>query len=223
MKSHQKSQAVRALPHHAAVEIFPDQSFPGAESFADGGRPGRDSGGTPPEKRRARILVVDDNAAMLDVYRKILCPEETTRADRLNEFERILFDAPAASPATARTRDFDLVLVSDGKSALAHVVQAHGDRRPFAMAFVDIRMPGGWDGLETAQKIWAVDPEIHVVLCTAYSDYSWEQMQERLSKCRCARLAPVRCAARTISRPVAPEARARAKLQSPGRPGQGAS
>ena len=52
--------------------------------------------------------------------------------------------------------------------------------RPYAMAFVDIRMPPGWDGVETSRKIWELDPEIQIVLCTAYSDYSWDEMFEKL-------------------------------------------
>ena len=54
--------------------------------------------------------------------------------------------------------------------------------RPYAMAFVDIRMPPGWDGVETTQKIWAkLIPEVPPVLYTAYADYSWEEMFERLA------------------------------------------
>ena len=52
--------------------------------------------------------------------------------------------------------------------------------RPYAMAFVDVRMPPGWDGVETTQHMWAIDPDIQIVLCTAYSDYSWGEMFERL-------------------------------------------
>jgi YesN/AraC family two-component response regulator len=48
------------------------------------------------------------------------------------------------------------------------------------MAFVDVRMPPGWDGLETTRRIWELDPNLQVVLCTAYSDYSWGEMFEKL-------------------------------------------
>jgi diguanylate cyclase (GGDEF)-like protein/PAS domain S-box-containing protein len=51
---------------------------------------------------------------------------------------------------------------------------------PYAMAFIDMRMPPGWDGLETIERLWQVDPKLQVVLCTAYSDYSWENIAERL-------------------------------------------
>jgi len=51
---------------------------------------------------------------------------------------------------------------------------------PYAMAFVDVRMPPGWDGVETTLKLWELDPDLQVVLCTAYSDYSWGEMFEKL-------------------------------------------
>jgi PAS domain S-box-containing protein len=44
------------------------------------------------------------------------------------------------------------------------------------MAFVDVRMPPGWDGIETIAKIWDVYPDLQIVICTAYSDYSWDDM-----------------------------------------------
>jgi PAS domain S-box-containing protein len=41
-------------------------------------------------------------------------------------------------------------------------------------------MPPGWDGVETIEHLWQVDPALQVVVCTAYSDYSWEKMTVRL-------------------------------------------
>ena len=50
------------------------------------------------------------------------------------------------------------------------VKRALAENRPYAMAFVDVRMPPGWDGVETIARIWEVDPELQVVVCTAYAD-----------------------------------------------------
>jgi YesN/AraC family two-component response regulator len=41
-------------------------------------------------------------------------------------------------------------------------------------------MPPGWDGIETTAKIWEVDPSLQIVICTAHSDYSWDEMTARL-------------------------------------------
>ena len=50
------------------------------------------------------------------------------------------------------------------------------------MAFVDVRMPPGWDGVETIARIWEVYPELQIVVCTAYSDYSWEEMRAKVGQ-----------------------------------------
>ena len=52
--------------------------------------------------------------------------------------------------------------------------------RPYALAFVDVRMPPGWDGVETITRFRKVDPDLQTVICTAYSDYSWNDIQRRL-------------------------------------------
>src|SRR4029079_5300317 len=63
------------------------------------------------------------------------------------------------------------------------VRQSVREGRPYAVAFVDVRMPPGWDGIETVQHIWAEFPELECVLCTAYSDYSWDEIVDRLGQC----------------------------------------
>src|SRR5437016_6107206 len=55
-----------------------------------------------------------------------------------------------------------------------------GAGRPYAMAFVDVRMGPGWDGIETTAKLWEADPDLQVVICTAHSDYSWDGMVAKL-------------------------------------------
>ena len=52
--------------------------------------------------------------------------------------------------------------------------------KPYAVAFVDMRMPPGWDGVETIEHIWALDPHLQMVICTAFSDHDWEQVLTRL-------------------------------------------
>ena len=60
------------------------------------------------------------------------------------------------------------------------VCRAVEEGRPYMMAFVDVRMPPGWDGVETTGKIWEHYPDLQVVICTAYSDYSLEEMLDKL-------------------------------------------
>jgi diguanylate cyclase (GGDEF)-like protein/PAS domain S-box-containing protein len=128
------------------------------------------------EKNR-RILVIDDNRAIHEDFRKILTgPAEHTD---LGEAEaRLLGTAPAA--LSNATEKFDVESAYQGEAGFEMVRASVAAGTRYAMAFVDMRMPPGWDGVETVTKIWEVDPEIQVVICTAYSDYSWEEIIQKL-------------------------------------------
>ncbi len=125
-----------------------------------------------------RILLVDDNTSIHADFRKILCPSNTSTA-ALDEMEAALFDD--AQPAASGT-GFTLDSAYQGQEALEMVKQSLAENRPYAMAFVDVRMPPGWDGVETIARIWEVNPELQIVVCTAYSDYSWEEMRNKVGQ-----------------------------------------
>jgi PAS domain S-box-containing protein len=129
----------------------------------------------PAEKNR-RILIVDDNRAIHSDFRKILSPAVTTGA-AMYSMESTLFGGPSDAD---RPTPFTVDSAYQGQEGMLLVQKALAAGRPYAMAFVDIRMPPGWDGVETIQKMWGIDPEIQIVLCTAYSDYSWDEMFEKL-------------------------------------------
>jgi diguanylate cyclase (GGDEF)-like protein len=124
-----------------------------------------------------RILVTDDNAAIHEDFRKILAAHASTEAE-LRDAERLLFgDTPAApAPRAAYALDFAL----QGQQAAICVERARADGRPYALAFVDMRMPPGWDGLETIERVWDRDPDVQIVICSAHSDYDWMDVVERL-------------------------------------------
>jgi DNA-binding LytR/AlgR family response regulator len=69
-----------------------------------------------------------------------------------------------------------------GQEGVELVKKALAADQPYAMAFVDMRMPPGWDCAETTRKIWELNPNLQVVLCTAYSDYSWGEMFAKLGQ-----------------------------------------
>jgi signal transduction histidine kinase len=85
------------------------------------------------------------------------------------------------APARPRVEPFLIDSAYQGQEARALVEGALQRDRPYAVAFIDMRMPPGWDGAETAQRLWEIDPELQVVICTAYSDYSWEELLGRLA------------------------------------------
>src|SRR5882724_9735961 len=129
--------------------------------------------------KNLRILVVDDNRAIHDDFRKILCGIPAAEGSLANA-EAALFESTPA-PASAKRLEFEIDSAYQGQEGLALVEKAARDGRPYAMAFVDVRMPPGWDGVETTAKIWEVCPDLQIVICTAYSDYSWDEMSLKLN------------------------------------------
>jgi two-component system sensor histidine kinase/response regulator len=122
-----------------------------------------------------RILVVDDMPAMHLDFRKSLA-SAATAAD-LDQFESELFGD--SRPAIA-DEGYEIDSAYQGLEGLEKVTSALQQGRPYAMAFVDMRMPPGWDGVETIERLWQVDPQLQVVICTAYSDHPWEEVLRRL-------------------------------------------
>jgi signal transduction histidine kinase len=125
-----------------------------------------------------RILIIDDNPAIHEDFQKILCPDEDSAAS--DALAAALFDDPTAAPIF--NRSFEMDSASQGQEGLEKVRAALAKSRPYSLAFVDGRMPPGWDGVETIEQLWKVNPELQVVFCTAYSDYSWEEIMQRLGQ-----------------------------------------
>jgi two-component system sensor histidine kinase/response regulator len=133
----------------------------------------------PPTTRNNRILIIDDNAAIHADIRKILCPQRSQGTTSLENLEAELLGT--TSPDRARHQPaFAVDSAYQGKEGLDLVQRAVAAGEPYAMAFVDVRMPPGWDGIETTAALWKVAPDLQVVICTAYSDYSWDEMLDRI-------------------------------------------
>jgi len=129
--------------------------------------------------KKRRILIIDDQEAIHDDYRKIICAAKQ-RNSALSEVESELFGDVQAEAAPDDLYDVDSAY--QGQDAVALVEKSLAAGKPYAVAFVDIRMPPGWDGIQTVREIWAIDPEILIVLCSAYSDYSWEDIVRELGR-----------------------------------------
>jgi diguanylate cyclase len=128
------------------------------------------------ESINGRILVIDDNPAIHQDFEKILA-REPELSTGMTQAERILFgdDLPTVIRPT-----FELQFASQGQQGVKSVEEARAAGQPFALAFIDMRMPPGWDGLETIEYLWAADPDVQVVVCSAHSDYDWADFIERL-------------------------------------------
>lgn len=123
-----------------------------------------------------RILLVDDTKSIHEDYRKIL-GSGGSQNDGLDDLEAELF---GETKSERRSLELELVSAYQGQEALEKVEESLTAQRPFAMAFVDMRMPPGWDGVETVEKLWKADPNLYTVICTAYSDHSWDEVLDRL-------------------------------------------
>ena len=122
-----------------------------------------------------RILLVDDMPAIHDDFRKILAPPSAAVRD-LEADEAVLFGARTGTASVHFTVDS----AYQGVDALEKIRASRVAGVPYAMAFVDMRMPPGWDGVETVERLWEEDPRLQIVFCTAYSDHSWAHVLTRL-------------------------------------------
>jgi two-component system sensor histidine kinase/response regulator len=123
-----------------------------------------------------RLLVIDDNRAIHQDIRKILIKSSSLPYD-LDEHEAVLFADP---PVDFQLPVFEIDSAYQGQEGLDLIEKSLLEGRPYALAFVDVRMPPGWDGVETTCKIWEKYSDLQVIICTAYSDYSWEDILETL-------------------------------------------
>jgi len=121
-----------------------------------------------------RILAIDDQTEIRDHYEALFSPQQNGLSQQIdNLFED---NAQASSP----TPEYYLSTAHQGHVAVDMVNQSLSNNQPFKVAFIDVRMPPGMDGLATAEKIRALDPRIFIVFVTAYSDYNSELMSQRM-------------------------------------------
>ncbi len=124
-----------------------------------------------------RILVVDDNRRIHEDFDLVFFNRQRNlelEADQNDIFGRL--DEPAVfRPA------FEVDHALSGFEGIEKTQRSLAEGRPFQVAFVDIRMPG-MDGVETIERIWAVDSRVQAVICTAFADYRWEDLARRLGQ-----------------------------------------
>lgn len=126
-------------------------------------------------KKNRRILVIDDQSSIFEDFRKILGKVE--RPQDLDRMGVLLFGDDNHDLDSV---EFELEYASQGSVGLDKVLVALSQGNPFAVAFVDMRMPPGWDGLETIERVWRLDPDIQTVICSAYTDYPLHEIHKRL-------------------------------------------
>lgn len=128
-----------------------------------------------------RILIVDDNNSIHRDFNKVLSNPRAEEKRKLAQIEKGLFqDLFEEEEGSLDHPDYEVDSAFQGEEALEMVIKAAEEGRPYALVFMDVRMPPGWDGIETISRIWERYPDIEMVICTAYSDYSWERILSQL-------------------------------------------
>jgi signal transduction histidine kinase len=122
------------------------------------------------------ILVIDDNPAICEDFRKILAGHANATSSDLLAARATLFED---TPLDDTPEDFEVDCADQGETALAMVQSALQRGCPYAVAFVDMLMPPGWDGIETIEHLWRVDPELEIVICTAFTDIVRDRLPQR--------------------------------------------
>ena len=131
-----------------------------------------------PNNTTPRILIIDDNPEIHSDFRKVLC-RNVSSDNELDELEALFGDEPV--DPRSRAPEIQVDSAHQGQEGIEMVRKALEEGRPYSLAFIDVRMPPGLDGIQTTKKIWELDPEIQVVVCSAYSDYSWQDIIHELT------------------------------------------
>ena len=123
---------------------------------------------------KKRILIIDDNIHIHQDFKKVLIISTEKKKD-FDKLEEVLLGE--SSNQEEETYLIDCAI--QGEEGLKMVEESLKNEDPYAVAFVDVRMPPGLDGIETISKIWEIYPDIQIVICTAYSDYSWQDLYDK--------------------------------------------
>ena len=124
-----------------------------------------------------RILVVDDNRRIHEDFDLVFFNRQRNlelEADQNEIYGRV--EQPAVSRPT-----YELDHAFSGNEGIEKTRNSIAEGRPYQVAFVDIRMPG-LDGVDTIEGIWEIDSRVQAVICTAFADYSWEDLANRLGQ-----------------------------------------
>ena len=120
---------------------------------------------------KKRILIIDDNIQIHQDFKKVLLISKEKESD-LDKLEEALL----GKTSDQQDETYSIDYASQGEEGLKMVEESIRKKEPYAVAFIDVRMPPGWDGVKTISKIWDIYPDLQIVICTAYSDYSWQEL-----------------------------------------------
>lgn len=119
------------------------------------------------------VLIVDDTPSIHEDFRKVFGGADAGAETLDNAAADFFGETRNRRPQ----RGIQLESALQGDDAVRLVRKSVASGTPYSVAFVDMRMPPGIDGLATIQSLWQADPDLEIVLCTAYTDRSWTEIQ----------------------------------------------
>ncbi len=131
------------------------------------------------DRLNARVLIIDDEEMVRDNIEEILIPQGKHQNRKVDDALDLLFEEEKKKESKVvendQFPDFRVDKAHNGQLGLEKVIKAVEEGDPYAVLFLDMRMPG-WDGLETAKRIRKVDGKVEIIIVTAYSDHSIDQI-----------------------------------------------
>ena len=127
-----------------------------------------------------RILVIDDDQDLWKAYRLVLEPNAQEPGSEKAGIYKLLGSAEDEGNPEAKDGCYQVSYADQGNTGFGLVEKAVAEDAPFAVAFIDVRMPPGWDGMKTAGRIRSLDKNIEIVIVTAYSDRSCEEIIKKV-------------------------------------------
>lgn len=125
-----------------------------------------------------KILIVDDDSSVLQLYRQLLGVKgETTASANMNTLSDLMSLVDEAIEAEEESNSCDVTLVDQGADAVKAVEQAVAQNDPYDLLFLDMRLPPGMDGKETARQVRRIQPQLPIVFVSAFSDHSEESLK----------------------------------------------
>lgn len=128
--------------------------------------------------KNVKILIIDDNPAIYSDFIEIFTTRESNNDIQLHTQQKIFGNEhpPPGLPA------FRLVSATKGQEGIEKIQEAIAEEDPYTLVFVDIELSPKGDGIQTAKKIWHLDPTIQIVICTDYSNYTSEETLQKLEQ-----------------------------------------
>ncbi len=130
--------------------------------------------------KRRRMLIIDDTESVHASFRTLFEKRPTTSSFAAAKAALLSGTPGAAMPAASGGATFDLDFALQGREGVDKAAKARLNGDPYLVAFVDMRMPPGWDGATTIKHLWEVDPDMQVVVCTAFADQPLDQLADEL-------------------------------------------